>query len=100
MFTAAFVQNSIPNYLLNRLDLLIIHYTSKLRVNPLRWRDSHAHKYQISRQAFEKVLLMLSDQQLVTGVVILMVAFMKHESLTQYHFFVVAILGWLSYSTH
>jgi proteasome lid subunit RPN8/RPN11 len=43
---------------------------------------------------------MLSDQQLITGASILIIGYMKHCTITQYHFYIVSLLGWISFTTH
>ena len=53
-----------------------------------------------SFDAIEKVAFTLSDQQLITGISIFIVGFARHCVITQYHFYVVYLLGILSFSTH
>lgn len=53
-----------------------------------------------SVEAIEKIAFALSDQQLITGISIFIVGFARHCVITQYHFYVVYLLGTLSFSTH
>ncbi|KAI1767021.1 hypothetical protein GGR53DRAFT_527718 [Hypoxylon sp. FL1150] len=47
-------------------------------------------------QAIRPAVLMMSDQQLVTGTAILSVGYIQHCTVTQYHFFVIFLLGFVS----
>ena len=49
---------------------------------------------------YQETILAMSDSQLVTGVAILLVGFIKHCTITQYHFSVVHSLGHMSFATH
>ncbi|MCJ1334843.1 hypothetical protein MMC09_000108 [Bachmanniomyces sp. S44760] len=48
----------------------------------------------------ERVLLNLSDQQVVTGLAMLIAGYMKHCSINFYHFEVIFYLAWLSSHVH
>ena len=48
----------------------------------------------------EKVVLGLSDQQLLTGLAVLVAGFWTHCSISVYHFAVVNDLAWFSANTH
>ena len=48
----------------------------------------------------EKVVLMLSDQQIITGIAILAAGYVKRCSISVYHYQVVVYLSWMSSSTH
>lgn len=47
----------------------------------------------------QKIAISLSDQQLITGAAILIVGFVQHCSITQYHFAVMKDLSWLAFTT-
>lgn len=47
-------------------------------------------------KAIRPVVLMVSDQQLVTGTAILSVGYIQHCTITQYHFFIIYLLGFVS----
>ncbi|KAK5989398.1 hypothetical protein PT974_10917 [Cladobotryum mycophilum] len=47
-----------------------------------------------------KTVMMISYQQLVTGIAIFIVGFVKHCTITQYHFYVVYLLGSISSIVH
>ena len=48
----------------------------------------------------EKVVLSLNDQQLVTGIAILILGLIKHCSISVYHFTLISDLAWLSSSVN
>lgn len=90
---------SAPIVLLSLIDLLVIR-SPKLRWLAKRlyldteeqhngWVDNLVH-----------IIIGLSDQQLVTGLAILVVGFSKHCSMSARHFWVVFDLGWFSSVTH
>ena len=67
----------------------------------------HSADDEISRNARErrskglgKFILALSDQQLVTGLAVLIAGFVSPCSMSMYHFNIIAALGWLSSTTH
>ena len=51
-------------------------------------------------KGLERFILALSDQQLVTGVAILIAGFIHPCSMSMYHFNIVAALAWFSSTTH
>ncbi|KAF2229017.1 hypothetical protein EV356DRAFT_25016 [Viridothelium virens] len=55
---------------------------------------------QFSLDAIEDIAFTLGDQQLITGTSILIVGFARHCVITEYHFFVVSLLGLASFATH
>lgn len=80
--------------LLNVLDYRMIKYTSRRNntnngSHQLPWQD-----------ALERFVLSLSDQQLVTGIAIFSIGYIRHCSLSSYHFFVIVELAWFSSTTH
>lgn len=51
-------------------------------------------------KGLERFLLALSDQQLVTGLAVLIAGYTNRCSRTLYHFDIIAALGWFSSTTH
>lgn len=51
-------------------------------------------------EALRAFILTLSDQQLVTGLAIIIAGFSKYCSISMYHFNIVASLAWFSSTTH
>ena len=51
-------------------------------------------------KGLEKFILALSDQQLVTGLAVLIAGFISPCSMSIYHFNIIAALGWFSSTTH
>ncbi|PLB44836.1 hypothetical protein P170DRAFT_267913 [Aspergillus steynii IBT 23096] len=86
--------------LLNDFDNILVSYASVLRRFFLRWKNTDYPGPGISKQACSRGLIMLSDQQLVTGTAILVVSFAKHKSMTQYHFEIACTLAWMAYAVH
>lgn len=52
------------------------------------------------RPVMERVVLTLSDQQLIAGLAILTAGFLKHCSISVYHFSLVGDLAWFSCNVH
>lgn len=52
------------------------------------------------RPVMERVVLSLSDQQLIAGLSILTAGFLKHCSISVYHFSIVGDLAWFSCNVH
>ncbi|KAI1460974.1 hypothetical protein F4805DRAFT_416181 [Annulohypoxylon moriforme] len=44
----------------------------------------------------QPAILLVSDQQLITGIAILSVGYIQHCTMTQYHFYIVYLLGFIS----
>lgn len=74
------------------------------------WFLNHLQKVPVLRQneyrtkfwqpIMEHLVLALSDQQLVVGISILVAGFVKHCSISVYHFSIVADLSWFTSNTH
>ena len=63
--------------------------------------DEQAKKAKERRvRGLEKFVLALSDQQLVTGLAILVAGFINRCSMSLYDFYIVAALAWFSSTTH
>ena len=79
----------------------------------LRWdpavvdQDKALEDEDVSRDArqrrskgLEKFILALSDQQLITGLAVLIAGFVSPYSMSLYHFNIIAALGWFSSTVH
>lgn len=107
-----YISDSIPNTTLNRIDYLVVRRVRKLMLlSPLRddlpqedrdRRDTEAYRQAKCRRisTLERFVLALSDQQLVTGIAILIAGYVKPCSMDWYHFQIVAALAWFSSTTH
>lgn len=51
-------------------------------------------------EANQRFGLTLSDQQIVTGLEIFIIAYSRHCNMSTYHFFIIVALGWFSSTTH
>ena len=106
--------NSIPATTLNRIDRLIVTKAKALlsrigsslrqekRKSVNNDADAKALKALKKRrsEALEKFILTLSDQQLVTGLAILIAGYTRPCTISQYHFNIIAALAWFSSTTH
>ena len=90
---------SAPIALLSLIDFLVI------RSPQLRWLAKKLHldtqeQHNGWIDNLVHIIIGLSDQQLVTGLAILVVGFTKHCSMSSRHFWVIFDLGWFSSVTH
>jgi hypothetical protein len=53
----------------------------------------------VTKEQMQQVCLMFADQQLITGASVLIVAYLKHCDITQYHFYIAANLGLVSFAS-
>ncbi|KAF5018071.1 hypothetical protein F66182_9970 [Fusarium sp. NRRL 66182] len=96
----------------NELDRMVIRWTTGvfltvcpfdlLRPDPLA-QDSPPREFQPSKpwqKAIQQFILVLSDQQLVTGLAILISGITNQNNLTGYEFSVMTSLAWFSSTTH
>lgn len=83
---------SIPIMLVSGFNWLASHLAIKSRLHP----DEH----QKWKSVLTQLILGLSDQQLLTGIAILIVGFTKSCTLSSFHFWVVFDLAWFSSVTH
>ncbi len=81
------MESGAPSKYKGGLDKLIVRYS---RIRATGWANN----------VMERVVLMLSDQQLITGASILAVGFWKYCTITQYHFSVVFYLAISSFTVH
>jgi hypothetical protein len=85
----AYVGGFLPGRYLRRADRLVLHANS--RNEDSRWRE-----------IIEGVILSFSDQQLVTGLAILVAGYyeMLNNNLSLYHWNIVVYLAWMSSAVH
>ncbi|EED13814.1 hypothetical protein TSTA_100580 [Talaromyces stipitatus ATCC 10500] len=93
----------------NELDKVVVEQSRNLKnkiTNLIRKRlglfdsDRQRHHPIFSADTIEKIAFTLSDQQLITGVSIIIVGFQRHCVMTQYHFYIVYLLEVFSFATH
>ena len=101
---AGWLTDSIPKESLNGVDHFMIQQTRKFLHLPAIVTDSSSKSYleskHIRTEALERFVLSLSDQQLVTGIAILIAGYVNPCSMDYYHFGIVAALAWFSSTTH
>ena len=107
-----YISDSIPDTTINRIDYLMVERVRKLlSLSPLRGgltqeqrvtRNTQAYRQAKRRRinTLERFVLALSDQQLVTGIAILIAGYIKPCSMDLYHFQILAALAWFSSTTH
>ena len=106
---------SLPETLFNRVDFLILEDAEAAgrRITKVFGRETSYTTYESGVMQAEEVqaatnrsealrafILTLSDQQLVTGLAILIAGFSKYCSISTYHFNIAASLAWFSSTTH
>lgn len=60
------------------------------------WKLTKSWKLPSALGSIQPAILLLSDQQLVTGIAIMSVGYIQHCTMTQYHFYIVYLLGFVS----
>jgi hypothetical protein len=92
---------SIPHYLLNDADVLYIGTFRRLFMSKKRTIETVDDASDALRSdALKSFMLSMSDQQLVSGVALLIAGFAKHMEITTYSMDVIAALAYLSSSVH
>lgn len=79
----------------NAIDRLVFSQLQK--VSFLRLKDS---TFKFWQPIMEALVLTLSDQQLLVGIAILVTGYIKHCSISVYHFAVISDLAWFSSNTN
>ncbi|KAL8997828.1 MAG: hypothetical protein Q9169_003001 [Polycauliona sp. 2 TL-2023] len=98
--------DSFPENTLTDFDYLYLvvpmrrQSTAAINVQPGSARFHSGEGSIKRRHALERFILTLSDQQLVTGLAVLMAGYIKICSLPLYYFNIVASLAWFSSTTH
>lgn len=83
--------------LLNDLDKEILRRRGPFR-GLIRTRTEEEANKQF--EAIQHFVLTLSDQQIVSGLAIFIIAYSRHCTMFTYHFFIIVALGWFSSTTH
>lgn len=112
----AYVTDALDRDLVSPFDAKVVKMTRKVlfRRKPKNqdsetgMNNTHGDNTEQSKQAAKKAredaisnfLISLSDQQLVTGLAVLVAAVSGQQTLTGYDFFVATCLGWFSCTTH
>lgn len=98
------MSDSISEHSLTRLDHIVVDALRKLLCRPTLQgsTDSEQASEEKKRriEGLERFVLALSDQQLVTGIAILIAGYISPCSMDSYHFQIVASLAWFSSTTH
>lgn len=95
------IRDEGPYGLLNDLDIRIIQWSKSF----FRHQESPSppnksiNKIGL-RDALERFVLALSDQQIITGLAICIIGYSKHCYMSTYHFFVIIASAWFSSTTH
>lgn len=92
---ASFLFGIIRGYEDNALDVWILGRLQRFAT----FRPS-GQRTAFWQPVVERLILTLSDQQLLVGIAILTAGFLKHCSISVYHFAIVVDLGWFSSNTH
>lgn len=79
----------------NPIDRLVFSQLQKVSI--LRVKDS---RFKFWQPIMEALTLALSDQQLLVGISILVTGFIKHCSISVYHFELISELAWFSSNTN
>ena len=95
----AYVTDSIPHTTLNVVDYWFVDgIRGFLRLKP---REKIPEDVRDGwKRVVQKFTLALSDQQLVTGLAVLIAGFYKRCTMSTYHFSIVISLAWLSSTVH
>lgn len=87
----AFSLGLLPHVSLGQADLqLYLPKRFAARRDPSLWRS----------KAVKTAVIMFADQQIVTGIAILVTGFVKMQDISVYHYNTVVYLGWLASITH
>lgn len=92
---AGFLFGLIRGYEDNALDVWILGLLQRSRT----FRPSEK-RTAVWQPIMERLILTLGDQQLIVGIAVLAAGFMKHCSISVYHFSIAVDLGWFSSNTH
>ncbi|MCJ1377243.1 hypothetical protein MMC17_000335 [Xylographa soralifera] len=100
---AGYITDSLDNAQLNAIDLKARNILrSLLFLKPLpQEQDSNIQKAkEVRSEALSRFILTFSDQQLVTGLAVLIASFAKQCTITGYNFQITTALAWFSSVTH
>ncbi|KAI9726885.1 MAG: hypothetical protein M1828_000233 [Chrysothrix sp. TS-e1954] len=97
----AYVFDALPEEgdysLVTSFDKAIITW---IRQRLRRFDELEAHKKMARAGLLERFVLIMSDQQLVTGIAIFASGYINSCSVSAYHFLTITALGWFSATTH
>jgi hypothetical protein len=107
----AYLSGSLDDSSVNYIDRKIMHHALRLWTHLFPNRPSHDLPEQFSqlqavairrlrRDGIIKFIVDLSDQQLVTGVAILLAGVINIQYLTRFEFIIIHSLAWFSSTTH
>lgn len=85
----------LPGFDENSIDLVVTRKLRRFKILNI----SH-EKRKFWRAVVEKVILSLGDQQLLTGIAILVSGMIRHCTISVYHFAIVSDLAWFSSYVH
>ncbi|KAF2006511.1 hypothetical protein P154DRAFT_404433, partial [Amniculicola lignicola CBS 123094] len=98
-----YVSDSLPNYVLTSVDrAVILRYQRSFlasKVFPVAATGSCMSREE-RVEALARFLLALSDQQLITGIAVIVAAFANRCSITLLEFRIVGSFAWFSATTH
>ena len=100
---AGYITDSLDNAQLNAIDLQARNILQRLLfLKPLpQEQDSNTQKaMEIRNEALLRFILTFSDQQLVTGLAVLIASFAKQCTITGFNFQIATALAWFSSVTH
>lgn len=104
LFTYAFVKGGVSEDIVNRLDRVVLQKAMALRRHVQSLVPRFALRLnagrRITSRTIQRTVCLLSDQQLLTGMSIMIVGLLLRCSLTQYHATIVALLATMSFSIH
>ncbi|KAI9877796.1 MAG: hypothetical protein M1830_002767 [Pleopsidium flavum] len=98
-----YLTDSLNDASLNRIDTMAVAWLRRhLGFKPLLQHDDPLTRKakRIRSEALIRFVLTLSDQQLVTGLAVLIAAFAKHCTITGGDFLIATALAWFSSMTH
>lgn len=90
-----FVEGAIPEHKLNQVDATILQIITR-HSHPAREQTRHKRSC-LGVRPLRSFLLALSDQQLFTGLAILLIGFATARDVSEHHFRILSALGWLSF---
>ncbi|KAF2239886.1 hypothetical protein EV356DRAFT_562654 [Viridothelium virens] len=96
-YFCGWIQDEQNGGLLNELDFRVIRVIESISGRNVRNSQMNKGPW---RDALERFVLSLSDQQLVTGISILLLGYIQHCSMSSFHFIVIVTLAWFSSTTH
>ena len=104
----AYLSDSLDGEFLNELDRMVIDWATRIareiwasiRRKPTSPAPSKSGSSEAWKEAIQQFILTLSDQQLVTGLAILISGISNQRNLSGYEFSVMLSLAWFSSTTH